>query len=128
MKHWCCLLLLVLLVISFLELISLANGAFIPRNRIGNQGGSSGGGGGGYNRGEFGQMGGMGPYWDLNSNGSDFDTMHDEQLLLARLLWNYDPAARPVYNASHAVDVKFSFSLIQLCDMVHSFFSINQMY
>lgn len=41
----------------------------------------------------------------------------DEQHLIARLLRNYDPAARPVYNASKPVVIKFSFSLIQICDM-----------
>jgi len=35
------------------------------------------------------------------------------------LLNYYDPAARPVYNASHAVVINFSFALIQLCDLVH---------
>ena len=42
----------------------------------------------------------------------------DEQVLISKLLKNYDPAARPVYNASKVVNVKFSFSLIQICDMV----------
>jgi hypothetical protein len=42
----------------------------------------------------------------------------DEQLLIARLLKNYDPAARPVFNASKPVVINFSFSLIQICDMV----------
>ena len=42
----------------------------------------------------------------------------DEQVLIYRLLRNYDPAARPVFNASKIVTVKFSFSLIQICDLV----------
>ena len=44
-------------------------------------------------------------------------TIPDEQLLIARLLKNYDPAARPVYNASKTVVVKFGFLLVQICDM-----------
>ena len=46
----------------------------------------------------------------------------DEQLLIARLLKNYDPAARPVFNASKPVVINFSFSFIQICDMVKLFF------
>lgn len=41
----------------------------------------------------------------------------DEQLLIAKLLRNYDPAARPVYNASKPVVVSFGFLLVQICDM-----------
>lgn len=41
----------------------------------------------------------------------------DEQRLLSRLLANYDTASRPVYNASHAVVVKFGFTLTQIADM-----------
>jgi len=41
----------------------------------------------------------------------------DEQRLLKNLMRNYDKASRPVFNASHSVEVKFSFSLIQICDM-----------
>ena len=41
----------------------------------------------------------------------------DEQRLISRLLRGYDPAARPVYNASTPVVIKFGFSLIQICDM-----------
>jgi nicotinic acetylcholine receptor beta-3 len=41
----------------------------------------------------------------------------DEQRLLKKLMRNYDKASRPVFNASHSVEVKFSFSLIQICDM-----------
>ena len=41
----------------------------------------------------------------------------DEQRLLEFLLDNYDPAARPVFNASESVEVKFGFSLVQLYDM-----------
>ena len=42
----------------------------------------------------------------------------DEQRLIWRLLNNYDPAARPVYNASHTVTVKFGYTLTQIADMV----------
>jgi hypothetical protein len=41
----------------------------------------------------------------------------DEQRLLEFLLDNYDPASRPVFNASDSVEVKFGFSLVQLYDM-----------
>jgi hypothetical protein len=41
----------------------------------------------------------------------------DEQLLLARLLSNYDMAARPVFNASKPVNVHFGISFTQICDM-----------
>lgn len=52
----------------------------------------------------------------LNSNNSS-RPIPDEQMLIARLLRNYDPAARPVYNASSTVVVRFGFLLIQICDM-----------
>ena len=42
----------------------------------------------------------------------------DEQRLLYKLLYNYDTASRPVYNASHRVTVKFGITLIQIFDMV----------
>ncbi len=42
----------------------------------------------------------------------------DEQALLRRILHNYDTSARPVYNASHTVTVKFGFTLAQIADMV----------
>ena len=41
----------------------------------------------------------------------------DEQVLITELLSNYDPAARPVYNASMPVVVRFNFALIQIIDM-----------
>ena len=41
----------------------------------------------------------------------------DEQNLIMKLLRNYDPAARPVFNASTSVVIKFGFALIQICDM-----------
>lgn len=54
---------------------------------------------------------------------SDIDlTQHvrvpDEQGLVTRLLHNYDPASRPVFNASHPVVVYFGIMFIQICDMV----------
>ena len=42
----------------------------------------------------------------------------DEQRLLMKLLHNYDTAARPVFNASHTVTVKFGLTLTQIADMV----------
>jgi hypothetical protein len=44
-------------------------------------------------------------------------TVPDEQLLISSLLFNYDASARPVYNASQSVEVKFGMSFIQICDM-----------
>ena len=43
--------------------------------------------------------------------------MPDEQVLISELLSNYDVAARPVFNASMPVVVKFNFALIQIIDM-----------
>jgi hypothetical protein len=42
----------------------------------------------------------------------------DEQVLLAKLLTNYDMAARPIYNAAKPVNVQFGISFTQICDMV----------
>ena len=56
------------------------------------------------------------PYCHLVSN--DSDSIPDEQRLMAQLLWNYDPSARPVYNASNTVSVAFGIALTQLSDMV----------
>ena len=44
--------------------------------------------------------------------------VHDEQILMAHLLSYYEPASRPVYNASHIVTIKFGLTLIQIADMV----------
>jgi hypothetical protein len=44
----------------------------------------------------------------------------NEQLLLGRLLRNYDPASRPVYNAAKTVVVRFGLLFIQICDLVGS--------
>lgn len=41
----------------------------------------------------------------------------DEQKLLQKILKDYDTAARPVFNASHVITVKFGLTLIQLADM-----------
>ncbi len=43
----------------------------------------------------------------------------DEQRLMHRILNNYDTAARPVFNASHTVTVKFGYTLTQIADMVY---------
>ena len=55
----------------------------------------------------------------LNSSNIDLSgqPIPDEQLLISRLLRNYDPASRPVYNASTNVLIHFGLSLIQICDM-----------
>jgi hypothetical protein len=55
------------------------------------------------------------------------DRISDEQVLLAELLADYDPAARPVYNASNPVQVKFGMSYIQICDMVSSKFFLTRL-
>ena len=46
------------------------------------------------------------------------DHLPDEQRLLWYILRNYDPASRPVYNASRTVTVKFGYTLTQIADMV----------
>jgi hypothetical protein len=56
------------------------------------------------------------PYYHLALN--DSDSIPDEQRLMGQLLRNYDPSARPVYNASNTVSVAFGISLTQLSDMV----------
>lgn len=48
----------------------------------------------------------------------------DEQRLLEKLLADYNPAARPVYNASKVVLVKFGITLAQISDMVRTLFPI----
>ena len=64
--------------------------------------------------------------FDYSSNNFEGEeNFHDEQVLISRLLWNYDPAARPVFNASKPVIIKFSFALIQLCDMVSYIYNEN---
>ncbi len=55
-------------------------------------------------------------YYHLALNESD--SIPDEQRLMGQLLRNYDPSARPVYNASNTVSVAFGISLTQLSDMV----------
>ena len=42
----------------------------------------------------------------------------DEQRLLNLILDDYNPGARPVYNASHTVTVQFGLTLTQITDMV----------
>lgn len=49
----------------------------------------------------------------------------DEQRLLEKLLADYNPAARPVYNASKVVLVKFGITLAQISDMVRTLFLIT---
>ena len=61
------------------------------------------------------------PYYHLALN--DSEAMPDEQRLMAQLLRNYDPSARPVYNASNTVSVAFGIALTQLSDMVGSLVS-----
>lgn len=45
----------------------------------------------------------------------------DEQRLFEKLLTGYNPASRPVYNASKIVTVKFGITLTQVSDMVSPF-------
>ena len=54
----------------------------------------------------------------FNSDDLSDVNLPDEQILINKLLKFYDPAARPVFNASQPVIIKFSFALIQICDMV----------
>ena len=49
----------------------------------------------------------------------------DEQRLMAKLLSDYEPASRPVFNASHAVIVKFGLTLTQISDMVSEYVNNN---
>jgi len=42
----------------------------------------------------------------------------DEQRLLSALLSRYEPASRPVHNASDVVLVRFGLTLAQISDMV----------
>ena len=44
----------------------------------------------------------------------------DEQNLLAKLMYNYDKSTRPVFNASHPVNVKIGITLNQIFDVVSS--------
>lgn len=50
------------------------------------------------------------------------DRLPDEQRLLWHVLRVYDPASRPVYNASRTVTVKFGYTLTQIADMVSETF------
>jgi len=60
------------------------------------------------------------PYYPIAFN--DSDSIPDEQRLMAQLLRNYDPSARPVYNASNTVSIAFGIALTQLSDMVCGYF------
>lgn len=42
----------------------------------------------------------------------------DEQKIIYQLLREYDTAARPVFNATQPISIKFSLSFIQISDMV----------
>lgn len=46
------------------------------------------------------------------------EKLPDEQMLISKLLSNYDPAARPVFNSSKTVVIRFNIALIQIIDMV----------
>ena len=48
----------------------------------------------------------------------DCSFIPDEQRLMDILFSNYEPASRPVYNASSTVLVKFGITLTQISDMV----------
>ena len=54
----------------------------------------------------------------INSRRGKRGKLPDEQRLLRKILYNYDTAARPVYNASHTVTVQFGLTLTQISDMV----------
>lgn len=49
----------------------------------------------------------------------------DEQLLMESLLQNYHKYSRPVINASLSVVVKFGLTLVQISDMVSTFYIIS---
>ena len=78
------------------------------------------------NKGNKGRSGGNNHNNIVNSNYQNYFNsddlsdvnLPDEQILINKLLKFYDPAARPVFNASQPVIIKFSFALIQICDMV----------
>ncbi len=57
-------------------------------------------------------------YYNSFIGNESIENMPDEQRLVYHALRTYDPASRPVYNASKKVTIKFSFALIQICDMV----------
>jgi hypothetical protein len=59
------------------------------------------------------------------STSSKKTLLPDEQILLSRLLLNYDPASRPIYNASNPVNVQFGISFTQICDMVAFYIKFN---
>lgn len=66
--------------------------------------------------------------WDNSTEGYyDDKSLPDEHRLLGRLLHNYDSSGRPVFNASHAITVKFGLTLIQIADMVRVLVSIAYM-
>ena len=59
----------------------------------------------------------------INSNNlHESNIIPDEQVLFQKILTNYDPAARPVYNSSKPVIILFNIALIQIIDMVTFFF------
>ena len=45
----------------------------------------------------------------------------DEERLLEALFDGYNPSARPVFNSSHAVDVRMQFSLLHIQELVRTF-------
>ncbi len=57
-------------------------------------------------------------YYNSFMDNETIENLPDEQRLVYHSLKMYDPASRPVYNASKHVTIKFSFALIQICDMV----------
>ncbi len=56
-------------------------------------------------------------FYDYKANEEASPDWPDEQRLIVELLKSYDPAARPVFNASKSVPITFSLSLIQISDM-----------
>ena len=63
-------------------------------------------------------------YQTINPDPKELASLPDETRLIYNLMRNYDPASRPVYNASKPVQIKFGMSFIQLCDMVKAEFKI----
>lgn len=59
-------------------------------------------------------------YFNMLEDNETLMGLPAEQRLIYTCLRLYDPASRPVYNASKPVTIKFNFALIQICDMVYN--------
>ena len=60
------------------------------------------------------------PFVDAADANSSQIQLTDEQRLYKKLMNNYDRNTRPVFNASHPVNVNISISLTQIFDVVSS--------